>query len=99
MDAVEVPNNERGDWGVQVRPEAGEGGKLVVEVHRNVEGGKGPNTHQLDSLRLDFLDSVRQARQSGQDEVPGDLPEGEGCDGVAKSGRQGRHSIVGEDFL
>jgi hypothetical protein len=82
-----------------VRPDAGEGGKEVVKVSMNVEEGKGANSDQLDPPMLDLLNSGRQARQGGTDEVSGGLPEGGGREGIAKRGRQGRHSIVGTNFL
>ncbi len=97
--ADEITNQDWGDGGVQVRPEAVEIGCEVIGLCMDVEERKGANSDQLDPPRQDLLNSGRQAGQGGNDEVFGGLPEGGGREGVAERGCQGRNSIVGENFL
>ncbi len=97
--AVEITNQDWGDGGVQVRPEAVEESREVIGLCMDVEERKGANSDQLGPPRLDLLNSGRQAGQGGNDEVFGSLPEGGGREGVTEGGRQGRDSIVGENFL
>ncbi len=62
QDTVEVRNEDRGDGGIQVRSEAGEGGKEVLGVHMNVEEGKGPTTRWILPVRTSWTVEGRRNR-------------------------------------